>query len=183
MSEQTYENLDSENEELEEELEEEQDSDDDSEDLLRLKEKNRQLFARAKKAEGFIQKDGEWVKKPTVEKPKTESKTQDVSEVVRKQLEEDRLEQLDYPDDLKPEIKKLAELQGVSVRKAAQDPYILHRKEVLEKEARLEDGSVTGTKKGTPLTDISKPPKVDLTTEDGRKEMAEWRRQVKEQAE
>ena len=36
-----------------------------------LEEKNKQLFARAKKAEGFIEKDGDWVKAPE-QKPASE---------------------------------------------------------------------------------------------------------------
>lgn len=51
------------------------------EKLTELNEKNRQLFARAKKAEGFELKDGHWVKsEPKVEKVKKEEKKEEKTE-------------------------------------------------------------------------------------------------------
>ncbi|KKQ75520.1 MAG: hypothetical protein US97_C0039G0009 [Microgenomates group bacterium GW2011_GWF1_38_5] len=62
MENENIENLDSSNEELSEESVQET-----SPEMDALKEQNKQLFARAKKAEGFILKDGKWVKEPKPE--------------------------------------------------------------------------------------------------------------------
>jgi len=51
-------------------VEENDDVDALKEKFEKISEQNKQLFARAKKAEGFELKDGEWVKPPKVEKPK-----------------------------------------------------------------------------------------------------------------
>lgn len=52
-------------------------SGDDSDDVKKLKEQNKKLFERAKKAEGFVKdKDGNWVKKA---KPALQQKTQSES--------------------------------------------------------------------------------------------------------
>lgn len=55
------------------------DSGQDTETIESLQEKNKKLFARAKKAEGFELKDGKWLKKPeaVVETPKPAPSNQD----------------------------------------------------------------------------------------------------------
>src|SRR3990167_9936467 len=68
MENENIENLDSSNEELSEESAQET-----SPEIEALKEQNKQLFARAKKAEGFTLKDGKWVKELKLE-PKLEPK-------------------------------------------------------------------------------------------------------------
>jgi hypothetical protein len=50
-----------------------------SKEMEELREQNRQLFARAKKAEGFSLKDGEWVKEEK-EKPKSTKKSDEKSD-------------------------------------------------------------------------------------------------------
>lgn|SRR3972149_2377938 len=69
------ENLDSENEETDKQELETTEEEIDTSEVIALKEKNRQLFARAKKAEGFELKDGKWVKP----EPKPEAKTPEKS--------------------------------------------------------------------------------------------------------
>ena len=69
MAEETIETLDSTNEEtdIEGETKDSPDVDALKEQNAQLVEKNRKLFARAKKAEGFSLKDGEWTKEVTKE--------------------------------------------------------------------------------------------------------------------
>lgn len=57
-------------------VEENDDADALKEKLEKVSEQNKQLFARAKKAEGFELKDGQWTKPEVVEKPKVEDKVE-----------------------------------------------------------------------------------------------------------
>jgi multidrug efflux pump subunit AcrB len=52
---------------------------DNTEDVEALKEQNKKLFARAKKAEGFILVNGEWIKKPQPKEVKQEVKEQETA--------------------------------------------------------------------------------------------------------
>ena len=83
MQDTNTENLDSQNEEITEEVAETTEETTEEVDVEALKEQNKKLFERAKRAEGFIQdKDGNWVKKskPEVkEAPVNESKLTEVS--------------------------------------------------------------------------------------------------------
>lgn len=116
---------------------------------------------------------------PTEKKPQT-TETVDVSELVKKELEQRDLEQLDYPDELKAEIKKIAQVQGLSIRQASKDPYILYKKEQLDSDNKIEDGAASGTRKGSAEISLDKPPKFDMATEEGRKAAREWRKNLKE---
>jgi hypothetical protein len=67
---------------------------------------------------------------------KTDKETPDVGTLVESKLkeilEERDLESLDLTDELKTEVKDLAKLKGISVREAANLPYIRSRKEEAE---------------------------------------------------
>jgi len=104
-------------------------------DLDALKEKNRQLFARAKKAEGCVLKDGKWIKKekPVVEKkPDTnsttaESLTREEVVLIAKGTDEEDLTQLKFIQKGMGEgatLKQASEsplYQGYVANKAAED--------------------------------------------------------------
>lgn len=116
------------------------------------------------------------------DEPKAQE-TPDVSELVNKQvqaaLDEQFLEQSDYSDDLKGEIRKIAAVQGISMRKAANDQYISWKKEQYDTEQRVDEATITRKPKGAPRKfDPSNPPKVDMSTEEGRKQWEEWKRQA-----
>lgn len=123
--------------------------------------------------------------KPVVAQP-VESKTAQseiekiATQKARELLEERDLEALDLPEDLKSEVKKLAKLNNISVLKAAKDPYIQFKKEQIEKDDKIDDASVSRTNKSkaTPKAS-SKPPQVDMSTEEGRKAFAEWEKSLK----
>lgn len=128
----------------------------------------------------------------TSEKSKDNSKdggepnkeTPNIDELVDRKLNE-RLEamdlkNLDLPDELKDEVKDLAKLKGISVREAAQLPYIKARKEEAEREERIKAATPKRTNKGAyvPNYDPSKPlnsADFDLNTEEGRKAWQEAR--------
>lgn len=89
-------------------------------------------------------------------------------------LEERDLESLELSDDLKAEVKDLAKLKGISVREAAKHPYILSRKEEIEREEKIKNATPKRSAQGgyVPSIDPSKPlnpADFDLNTEEGRK--------------
>jgi len=65
-----------------------------------LAEKNRQLFARAKKAEGFVEKDGEWIKKEKSDE-KPEAPPDKPNEPDYGRLAFLQSKGIDHPDDIK----------------------------------------------------------------------------------
>ncbi len=113
--------------------------------------------------------------KGTESKDDEGSKAGDIETKVREQFEQRDLEELDYPDELKAEIKLLAKIQGVSVRKAAQDPYILFKKEKYDEEQRAEEATVSPKTKGRQVKfDSQTLPEVDMSTPEGRKTWEEY---------
>lgn len=93
--------------------------------------------------------------------------------VFKEELDNQALEQLDLPDDLKAEVKDLAKLKGISVREAARLPYIQNRKTEIEREERINNATPKRSNKGnyTPSYDPSKPlnrDDFDFSTEEGR---------------
>ena len=94
------------------------------------------------------------------------------TEIVRAQFEERELESLEYPDELKESIKKIAKINSVSVKKAVQDPYIKFQIDEYEKNQKTEEATIgktankSGGKQSYSLDNI---PDFDMSTEDGRK--------------
>src|SRR5690606_39127850 len=103
--------------------------------------------------------------KETPEEGKSPNKEEmpDIEKLVDAKLREREeardLEALAFPDDLKAEVKDLAKLKGISVREAAQHPYILTRKEEIEREERIKNATPKRSKKGAyaPSYDPAKP--------------------------
>jgi hypothetical protein len=82
-----------------------------------------------------------------------------VEQKIAERMEARELNSLDYPDNLKDEVKDLAKLKGISVGEAAKLPYILSRKEEVEREERVKKATPKRSKKGsyTPSYDPAKP--------------------------
>jgi len=96
----------------------------------------------------------------------------------REEYQQRDLDGMNHSDRVINEIKRIAEIQNVSVLKAAEDPYI---KSMIEGETRqksIDDAAANGkgrTKIGV-VVDVSKPLDVanfDLSTEEGRTEWKE----------
>jgi len=101
---------------------------------------------------------------------------------VTETLEKRDLESLDYPDDLKAEISKLAKLNGVSIKQVLKDPYIIFKIEAYEKEEKAEEAKIGRTHKSFSSTefDINNPPEFDPADREGSdKKMAEWEAEAK----
>ncbi len=98
-------------------------------------------------------------------------------------LEQRDLDSLEFPDELKAEIKKVAQIQGVSIKKAMSDPYIAAKIDQVKKDQAAEEASVhkTGGKGGKAKFDINNPPDVNMATPEGRQKYQEWKDAVREQ--
>ena len=180
------ENSNSENEELDE-LEELETTteDNDSEEVTALKDKNRQLFARAKKAEGFEQKDGKWVKKeekPVTPEPEVKPETQeevtgltqeDVEAQVTKTLEQRDLESLDISDELKKEVSDYGKLHSVSVKKALESDYIKFKRGQEDGETNADNASIGGGTRSATTVETTGAD-FDLTTDKGKEDFNKW---------
>lgn len=95
-----------------------------------------------------------------------------VSQKVREEFEARDLASLDVPDELRPEIQRIAKMNSISIREAAQDPYIVYKREEFEKEARITRSQI---KRGNTSSYVSSDPNIpvnpkdfDLDTEEGR---------------
>ena len=172
----------------------------DTDDADALKEKldkvqglNKQLFGRAKKAEGFTQDDdGKWVKKPVEvkepEKPRDTSTPsglteEQVGKLLGEQLEKRDVEGFDISDSLKQEVSNYAKLNKVSVKKALDSEYIQFKLEKEQGQAKTEEASLGGGTKATAKID---PGKIDTSTidhksEQGEKDMKAWEENVRKE--
>lgn len=139
--EQEIENADSSN--GEEIVTEETPSGEETETVEELREKNKQLFARAKKAEGFELQEGQWIKKPKPVETKVEIPQQKDPDLSPKDLY--ALMSAQVPQEDVDEVTKAAKLLGVSVTDALKDTAvqaILEKRQTLRKSANTTN---TGT--------------------------------------
>lgn len=117
--------------------------------------------------------------------------TPDVESLVEQKLEERELESMDLPDEVKKEVKEMAQFKGISVREASKLDYIQQRKEEVERKKRAEKATPSRNNKGKPTSnfDPSKPLRkedFDFDTEEGVKAWKEakaarkrWKQQNK----
>lgn len=119
--------------------------------------------------------------KPTVIAPEDLDKK--VNEGVTKTLEQRDLDAMDYPDNIKEEIKRVAQIQNIPVKKAERDPYIVSRIDTWKKEQKAEEATIKRNNKqggngGSNRKDwtVDTPPTVDFSTEEGRKEYEDWKK-------
>lgn len=150
-----------------------------SEDTYQEAEKFRELSdnyrKRAEKAEAELKKAKQEVK------PQSKSSgigrdeiLSEAERAIEAKLTQRDLEEMDHSDTIKEQIQKIAQLNGTSVRKAEQDPYIQH---IIAEEARqnkMNEAASNGANKGELMSsyDGSKALSADdfnLDTEEGRK--------------
>jgi hypothetical protein len=133
---------------------------DTSEDIEKLKEQNRKLFERAKKAEGFVLKDGHWVKKaqpkPTPVQPDKPVQTPDY--ITKSEYEEGILRtSKGYSDEDISVLNVIAKGKGISILQAEQDPmFKLHRDSKAEEDRKAK--AQLGASKGSGTTGTRKEP-------------------------
>lgn len=117
--------------------------------------------------------------------PKTEVKLDPevLNKTVDERFEKFRLEEMEYPDDIKEVISKVAKVNGTSVRQAVSDPYIQAKINDWKKKQDTDEAAITRKNKSgsKAADDIDSPPDVDLSTPEGRKEYDDWKaRMIKE---
>lgn len=120
-------------------------------------------------------------KKVVAPSPEAKPAPEEIGKVVAEQLEKRDLDSLEYSDELKDEIKKLATVQGISVKQAARDPYIVFKIGEYEKEQRTNEAAISRTNRagGKKSYTFDSPPEVDMSTEDGRKEWEAYKDAMK----
>lgn len=175
MDEENKANLDASTEEGSEETTEdvtnadETEADDIAAELAKARELAENYKVRAEKAEAKLKPKKETKQDtPTFDPDEIRKQAQ---QTVREELEQQYLDDLEYPDDLKEEIKKIAKLNNVSIRQAEKDPYVAYKVQQAVQEKRLDEAAVRGTKKSE-TSSIGKalnPKDFDLNTEEGRK--------------
>lgn len=99
---------------------------------------------------------------------------------VTEKLEEKELNSLDYSDELKSEVKNYAKANGMSIAQAIKSPYMEFLRQEEAKKDRAEDASLGNKRRPTSSQDISKmkPTDFDMSTEEGRKGFAEYKKVV-----
>ncbi len=162
-------------------------SEEEDDDIESVKEANKRLFARAKKAEGFVLEGDKWVKKPKVA-PKIEPKTftqpkeSDIDKLLDAKLEKRDLESLDLSDKLKKEVETYAKVQGISVKKALNSDYISFLKEKEEKQEKINNASLGNRNRKGAKKDYSEmtASDFDLKTPEGKAEFAKYEQHLRE---
>lgn len=146
MNETTTETNDSKNIEAEEvaTLPDDATEDERAEHYVKLENLNKQLFARAKKAEGFEMKDGKWVKLP---KPESKPNDQTVTPKDEKISSTDlyAIIKADVPEEDIDEVVEYATLKKISVSEALKSDIV---KTILASKAeqrKVAEGTNTGT--------------------------------------
>lgn len=120
--------------------------------------------------------------KPVVE-PAKPAATEDVNTVVTKQLEQRDLDDMPHSAELKKEIQRVAQVQGISVKQAERDPYIAFKIGEEKKAGTVEDAAIGKTKGGgsKKVYTVDSPPDVDMSTKEGRDEWAAYKVEMKKQ--
>lgn len=101
-----------------------------------------------------------------------------VDQKLNERLDARELVSLGFSDDLQAEVKDLARLKGISVRDAAQLPYIQSRKAEAEKAARIVSATPKRSNNGkyTVSYDPAKPLDInDFKTPDGKIDTEAWK--------
>lgn len=108
----------------------------------------------------------------------TEKPEEDFDTRFERKMAERDLEAMDLPDELKEEVKKVAAVQGVSVREASKDPYIVSRIEAHKRAERADKASPGRNNKGGQSSDFDpskqpQPSDYQLDTKEGQEA---WKR-------
>jgi hypothetical protein len=115
---------------------------------VELENTNRQLFERAKKAEGFVKVDGKWVKAPKAEEAVA---TAQKLETTAGELEAAQLDFFDlkgYTDaDEVAIFQNIMKRTGMSHREVIKDEYALSKVEAIRKDKQVKNAMPSSTKR------------------------------------
>lgn len=112
----------------------------------KLEDRNKQLFARAKKAEGFEQVDGKWVKKTKPAENTTETKPDTTIIDTSKLSQADiiTLARTDIADEDIPEVLKYAKMENISIAEALKSTIVKTILETKAEQRKVAEGTSTG---------------------------------------
>jgi hypothetical protein len=127
--------------------------------------------------------DAEELRKKVTTPPPSEHKQEDIEKLVNSKLEQRDLDSLEYPDEIKKQIQRIATVDGISIKQASRDPMIVLRVEAWEKTQRADESAISRKNRssGSQKFDINNPPEVDMRTEEGRKAFDEWKARGKKE--
>lgn len=138
--------------------------------------------------EKFEKKPAETPQKPE-EKPQPPQKDlneedfeKKLTSKIKSQFEEEKLNSLDLSDDLKKEVKDYAKLKDISIEEAKNSSFVQFMKKEEDDKAMNDKASISSSHKGGKTNlDFSEmsPSDFDLTTKEGRKDYAEWKKDLK----
>lgn len=112
---------------------------------------------------------------------------QKLDEKLNERLEKRDLDSMDYSDEVKAEISRVAKIQGVSVKQAVLDPYIASKIEAENKERTTNEAGISRVNKsgGKVGFSIDNPPEIDYSTPEKKaeteKKYDEWKTWMKTQ--
>lgn len=114
--------------------------------------------------------------KKTEEKSNAEDPVEAAKKATREEFMQRDLDDMSHSDEIKAEIKDIAERKNISIRKAEQDGYVQHLIAEEAKAKSVDDAAKNGGKKSNSgaVVDVSKPlnpADFDMSTPEGR---AEW---------
>jgi hypothetical protein len=150
----------------------------------------RELSHKKKLSEAIGQKikwrDTAKTAKPIQQTQQQQQNTPLDAETIRKQteatvtasLEQRDLDEMDYSDEIKAEIKRVARVNNTSVRAAEKDPYIQYRITQANATNRNTEAGISPSRKSTAVQSTTIP-KFDLSTEEGRKDYDAWKQSKK----
>lgn len=117
--------------------------------LAETEQKNKQLFERAKKAEGFVLKEGKWVK---AEKPASKPEGEVAPNAKTGELDETQLDYLDLKGITESEdidyIEKVIKREGITLRQALKDEMVIEKLAAHKQKRVAQEGIPSSTKRG-----------------------------------
>jgi hypothetical protein len=108
-------------------------------------------------------------KEPVTPPPPPETKSfspEDVEKTVDARLQQRDLDEMEYPDEIKTEIKRIAQITQVSIKAAARDPYIASKISDYKKTQDADDGAITRKNRSHSSKEysIDNPPELDMSS-------------------
>jgi len=149
-------------------------------DQLELQKNLRKAIGQKRKWRELAQKQQPETTEPQPKDPPTQ-KPEDIESILDKKLEEKleqrELESLDVPDDIKPKIQRVAQINGTTIREALEDEYVKALLEKHRKDERVQKAAISNTHSAPTVQEVSDSvPSFDMSTEEGRKQWEEWKK-------
>ena len=151
--------------------------------VVKLAESNKQLFARAKKAELELKALRDVPKEQVVpvSEVKPQPKVDDIGNIIEQKLGERELDTLGLSEETQNKIKAYAKAENTSIKQAMKSDYFTFVKDKDEQARKVDEASIGGKRGASTSRDYStmKPDDFDLSTEEGRKAWGDYKKSLK----